>query len=263
MNHNVIYNKPLYYEILFSYRDFSAEVDFLTAVFGKHAGRELKSVVELACGPGDHALEFAQRGIRAVGIDISGEMVEYAAQRADEAGSSAVFIRGDMLDFSLDKPVDSALLMISSIGYILNGDDFVRHLKAVAKNLTEGGIYFIEAPHPSSIIGNEPRTQNNWVMNRDGVEVEMTWGFPEDYTDPITQITDTSVLVKVCDNGENFEFSDKAPQREYTYQEIKALVRLSGVFEIAEVYGGFDMAQPFDNSPKSWRMNLVLRKMRS
>jgi SAM-dependent methyltransferase len=258
--HNHIYGKPVYYDIVFSYRNFGAEVDFLQSVFRANIGREIASVIELACGPGDHAIEFSRRGIKSTGLDISPEMVDYAVEKNRNCEAKARFIRGDMLDFKLEEPADMALLMISSLSYILNGDDFVKHLRTVEDNLTPNGVYFIEAPHPSSLLTKDPRTKNNWKMEKDGIEVEMTWGFPTDPFDPITQISETGVLMKVSENRQTFEYKDKSPQKEYSYQEIRALIELSGVFEIVGEYGSFNINQPFDNSEKSWRMNLALKK---
>ena len=70
------------------------EVDFLIDALDLAPGDR---VLDVGCGPGRHALEFARRGIRCVGVDISERFVEVAGAQA-EAESLAdltVFVRGD------------------------------------------------------------------------------------------------------------------------------------------------------------------------
>ena len=43
-----------------------------------------RSVVDLGCGAGTNAIELARMGFNVVGVDISGEAVEMARQRADQ-----------------------------------------------------------------------------------------------------------------------------------------------------------------------------------
>ena len=61
--HLNLYQRATYYDIIFD-RNVSREVDFITAIFNRHNGAELNSVLDIACGPGYHAREFARRGLR-------------------------------------------------------------------------------------------------------------------------------------------------------------------------------------------------------
>lgn len=70
------------------------EVDFLKEVLGLHSGMR---VLDVGCGPGRHALAFAERGIQVVGVDISQRFVELATEAAAAKGLQhlATFVRGD------------------------------------------------------------------------------------------------------------------------------------------------------------------------
>ena len=251
---------PLYYDIAFDFRDIPKQTDFLEKVYEKFNDSSLNSILELGCGPGYFVEEFAKRGKRSVGLDLSPEMVKYSQDRLEKAGVKGELITGDMMDFSLSTPVDMAFLMMDSISHILSPDDFIKHLKSVAKSLNDGGIYFVECAHPSDNFKGDCRVKNSWVMERDGVKVETTWGDPGDSEDHIQQLTMTTVTLKVNEKGREFEIKEVLPQRYYFTDEIKAYARLSGVFEIVDWYGSMDINQPFDNTKKSWRMNIVLKK---
>jgi len=255
-----VYNLARYYEIAFDFRDIPKQADFLEQIFEKFSGGKMKSVIELGCGPGYFVEEFAQRGKRAIGLDIAPKMVEYTGKKLARKNLKAELLVGDMLDYSISAPVDMALLMMDSVSHILTPEDFIGHLKSVAGNLTDSGIYFIEFSHPGDDLKNDKRAKNSWKMERDGIIVETTWGLPGDFTDPITQVTDTTITMDISENGKTFGIRNNFPQRFYMAQEVLAYVKLSRAFEFMEWYGGFDINQPFDNSKKSWRMNVVLKK---
>jgi len=258
--HSRIYSLPLYYDIAFDFRHIPRQSDFLEEVFRDITGRELESILDLGCGPGYYVEEFAKRGKRSTGIDISPEMIEYARRKISGQHLTTELIVGDFLDFSLHDPVDMAILMLDSASYILTNDSFIKHLECVASNLNHGGLYFIEFPHPADVIKGEQRLKNHWVTQRNGIVVETNWGFPSDRVDTISQVTQTTVSMRITDRGETFEERETSPQKFYMAQEILAIVRLSGVFEFINWYGDFKISQPLDNSPESKMMNVVLRK---
>ncbi len=258
-DHSCIYT-PLYYDIAFNFRDISKQSDFLEDVYEKYTGRKLDSIIELGCGPAYFVREFAKRGKRSIGLDISAQMTEYAKSLLNREGLEAEVITGDMLDFSLDSPVDMAILMMDSLSHILSPGDFIRHLRSVARNLSDGGIYLLECSHPSDNMAGDKKVKNSWKMEREGIAVETTWGYPGDVEDHIRQRVMTTTTLNIRDNGRELEIREVIPQRYYFYDEICAYVSLSGVLEMAGSYGEMNINQPFDNSKESWRMNIVLRK---
>ena len=71
------------------------EVDFLVGMLGVEPG---DSILDLGCGAGRHAIEFAARGYSVVGIDISPWLLDAARQRAAEAGVEVHFVLGNVAD---------------------------------------------------------------------------------------------------------------------------------------------------------------------
>jgi 2-polyprenyl-3-methyl-5-hydroxy-6-metoxy-1,4-benzoquinol methylase len=53
---------------------------------------------DVAAGPGYLSIEFARRGYRVTGLDISRTFVDIATQHAQRAGVSAGFRLGDVAD---------------------------------------------------------------------------------------------------------------------------------------------------------------------
>lgn len=256
--YNNFYQKAIYYDIVFG-RDVSREVDFLMEVFRQLTGREAQSLLDLACGPGYHARNFARRGLRAVGLDLRREMINFAHQSAQKDGVSVDWITADMRYVELDEPIDMAVNMFDGIDCLNNNTDLVQHLKTMAYNLTPGGLYLIDNIHPRD-VGYTCYNLYHYGGEKDGVKVDIEWAKNRPQIDPINGVFLTEIEVRVNDHGQEVIFQDSACERILTAQEICLLAELSGVFEPIAWYGDYDINQPYDSSPASHRMIAVLRK---
>jgi hypothetical protein len=165
-----------------------------------------------------------------------------------------------MRNFQLPTPVDVAALFMASTGYLLTNDDMVNHLRAVASNLTPGGIYVLEMTHPRDVLGVGSSTIQEWEEQHDGCTVKVKWGMPDDRFDPIAQVRHVTASLSYTTATDSGTICDQCPQREFTYQEMRALVELSGVFDWTATLGAWDTSIPCDNEPHAWRMMPVLRK---
>jgi hypothetical protein len=150
---------------------------------------------------------------------------------------------------------------MSSCSYLLTNEQMIEHLQSVAECLNPAGIYILEMDHPKSVFNISASTVNEWDMQRDGATVKMKWGAPDDKFDPITQVTEVSVRLEYEDGEHKGVSIDCAPQRCFTATEFAALVAASQTFEIVDWYGAMDLAIPFSNDQKAWRMIPVLRKI--
>jgi len=254
-----LYAVPEIYELAFTFRDYHAAVDFLTAA-AKSAGlTRINSMVEYGCGPGQYCREFAQRGVSSYGIDLSPEMALYANKCADAKELPCQIIEADMRTIRLEQPVDLACCMMATFGYLHKNDDIIMHLQTVAANLKHGGIYIVELPHPKGIFGGAKATHDQWEMERDGIKLSIDW-CGDCRFDPLTELDTGTVRMAWEKDGQPHSHSAIDTTRRISRGLIEALVQLSGHFEIVNMYGDLRLDQPFDNSKKSWRMVVVIRK---
>jgi len=68
------------------------EVDFIEAEIGWDKGVR---ILDVGCGTGRHAIEFARRGYQVTGIDLSENQLAHARGKANAAGVNPVFERRD------------------------------------------------------------------------------------------------------------------------------------------------------------------------
>lgn len=253
-----IYDTPELYELTCSYRDVPTEVDALQRWFSDLYTGRVRTLLELAAGPAEHAIEFARRGTDVTALDLSQAMCDYAKSKAVAAGLPVEVVRADMRSFALPQRFDAAITMLNSACHLMTLDDLVDHLRAVAAHVNEGGLYVMELGHPADQLSASPRTSSDWVTETGGRRVAVRWGGPSDRMDPITQITPEHVVVTVQSaDGTIRTATDTVASRFWTATEIEAATRLAGGFEIAARYGDFE-GDPLDASA-AWRMIYVLR----
>jgi SAM-dependent methyltransferase len=255
-----IYDEPELYQLACAYRNVPAEVTALLSWCGKHRQGDVLSVLELAAGPAEHALEFARRGRSATALDRSAAMCGYAAARAKAAGLELGVVEADMRDFSLPDRFDLAITMLNSLCHLYTLDDLLAHLTAVAAHVNSGGLYIIELAHPADYFAPVPRTSSEWTIEQDGVRAEVRWGGREDRIDPVTQITREHMSITAHGgDGTVRTVSDVVPNRFWTATELTAAFRLAPAFTVAASYGDFDDTTRLED-PAAWRMILILRR---
>jgi len=71
------------YDHLYHDKDYEKECDFIETIFQKFTS-EVKTVLDLGCGTGGHALILSSRGYKVTGIDRSEDMLKIAKKRAHD-----------------------------------------------------------------------------------------------------------------------------------------------------------------------------------
>ena len=258
--HERIYAAARYYDIAFAYRDFAEECDFLIRAAARHLGCMPESVLELAAGPANHAIELARRGLAATALDREPAMVQYGTEKAAAAGVVLDYSEGDMTAFSLERPVDLALLLLGSAACLLTNAEVISCLQRVADALTPGGVLIIELPHPRELFNIDDATEDGWEVTQDGVRVKVRWGAESDSMNPVSQVAQVTTTLTIWEGKRKQIIRDSALQRRFTVQEMDALARASGRLEAVAWYGGLDMDVAIDDPEQAWRMVAVLQK---
>ena len=209
------YSESALYDLAFAYRDYPKEVSTLIHWY-KRAGQP-RSALELAAGPGRHAIEFARRGVLATALDISLEMTSYCQQVATEQDVSVQAVTADMCAFDLASGFDIVLVLINSICHILTEEDLRSHFGCVANHLNEDGIYVVEAAResPDTMPGESQWREQSGL---DHVEVSWAWDHSNDYVRMSGEVSGRAVSVE-----------DSFPMRRWDTDELLALAAEAGL----------------------------------
>jgi SAM-dependent methyltransferase len=115
------------------------------------------AVCDLCCGTGITAIEFAKRGLRVCGVDLSAEMCRAARANIREAGVRVRVIQADMRDFRLPEPVDLVTCEFDALNHVPERSDLRCVLDSVARALRPGGWFYFD-------VNNRPAFQKVWPL---------------------------------------------------------------------------------------------------
>ncbi len=104
---------------------------------------------------------------------------------------------------------------------------------------------------------------NTWSSKEGNTKVEVTFGIPSDTYNTVTQIWETTTIIKIQEGKEEPKiFESVSPVRWYLTQEMRAIIELSGAFDKYWMYGNmFNIpGEKLDTTENSNAMVIVLRK---
>lgn len=156
------------YDALYADKDYDAECDFLEGIF-RESARPVRSVLDLGCGTGAHAVRLAQRGFEVVGVDLSDNMLEAARRRAERAEPITVsFVREDIRTVRLGRQFDAVICMFAVLGYQTTDDDLARALDTVRSHLVPGGAFIFDVWYGPAVEAIGPSTRSKRIRTADG-----------------------------------------------------------------------------------------------
>ena len=129
-----------YYDLIYStFKDYAVESAQIAALLRRHQPG-CRTVLDVACGTGEHARRLADDGFLVDGVDLSPTFVAIAS-RKHPAGR---FVVGNMSDFDLGRRYDAVLCLFSSIGYLRTLDRVAAALRCFRNHLTDDGVLLVE-----------------------------------------------------------------------------------------------------------------------
>lgn len=120
---------------------YPALASFVSDSLRAHAGVELRSILDIACGTGNLTLELARLGYEVSGLDIASEMLAVAREKAARSDLQVTWIRQDMCRPYPVAPVDAVTCFYGVLSYLLSPEDLRRCFAAVRDALAPGGVF--------------------------------------------------------------------------------------------------------------------------
>jgi SAM-dependent methyltransferase len=208
---------PVYMDNVFT-KNTLREVDFII--------EELKlppacSILDIGCGTGRHAIEFARRGYKVTGVDISSGMLAEAEKAARKAGVEVVWIQADATKFTSSTLFDAALCLCEGAFCLLTlDDDPFEHDLSILRN-----IYASLKPGARLIM----TTLNGCRMIRQYTQEDVKNGL----FDPVNIIETHSAEYRLPETKKPVVVRERG----YIGSELSTLFRLAG-FEVEHIWGG-------------------------
>jgi len=144
-----------WYDTVYREKDYAEECNHLEALFGRH-GVSPKTIIDLGCGTGGHAVLLAQRGYTVTAVDRSAAMLQKARAKAKQAGISADFRLEDITRLEWQESFDAAIAMFAVAGYQSSDEELASMLAGVWRSLRPGGIFIFDGWHGPGVLRDRP-----------------------------------------------------------------------------------------------------------
>ncbi|MEI7699370.1 MAG: class I SAM-dependent methyltransferase [Planctomycetia bacterium] len=251
-----IYDYPVYYDLLFG-SDVASEFRFLKACFGKHAGCEVKSLFEPACGTGRLLIKLGRGGYGVSGNDLNPKAVDYCNQRLAKYDLPQSVVVGDMSDFRVRRKFDAAFNMINTFRHLPTEEQALGHLQCMAKGMTKGGLYILGIHLEPTAC--KPMQEESWSARRGNLVVNShMWSKGIDRK---TRLEHLGIHIDVFTPTSRLRIVDHMEYRTYKYAEFTSLLEKVPALEIAETYDfEYNIRRPHVISGQSEDVVFVLRR---
>lgn len=142
------------YDALYGEKDYEAECDLVERACAEYGDGDFRSLLDLGCGTGNHAIPLARRGYDVVGVDRAEAMLERARAKAGEGGPT--FELGDIREVRLGREFDAVLVLFAVLGYQHTNADVLAALRTVRAHLRPGGLLLFDVWYGPAVLRERP-----------------------------------------------------------------------------------------------------------
>lgn len=242
------------YDLLYQEKGYDRECDFLEEIFAQ-GGHTIRSILDLGCGTGGHALVLARRGYSVTGVDRSSRMVSIAREKARREGLSIEFVESDIRELSLNRSFDAVIAMFAVMSYQTRNTDVEALCTAAFRHLHEKGLFVFDCWNGLAVLAERPACRLREVSSGEEDRIIR-------FTTPMVDAVNQTVLINFrlwhFENHTAFsEVEETHPMRFFFPQEITYFVEKAG-------FGTTSLCSfPCLNSPlteRDWNMGVIARK---
>ncbi|MBB6098735.1 SAM-dependent methyltransferase [Deinobacterium chartae] len=209
--------------------------------FLREEGAAPRTLLDLACGTGNSAVPFLERGLEVTGIDASPEMLSLARTKLPAAHLEV----GTLTHFELAERFDLVTCLFDSLNNLLDPAELRACFAQVRAHLQPGGWLVADV---NTRLGVRELWEGDViegvVPTADGREVHYHWSHS---FDPETELGTVQAFCRI----EGEEFVEYHTERGYDPPTLEELLRAAGFARV--VFAEYpDYAEPDAETPRVW-----------
>ena len=236
MNKNVDWFKSWfnskYYHILYKNRSKSEADLFINNIISQLELDYSKSLLDLGCGKGRHAIKLSEYFSNVDGLDLSDESIKSARENHK---TNLNFHIGDMRDFNLGKKYRYIFNLFTSFGYFEKTSDNISVLNCCNKHLLKDGYLLIDFLNPKKIKKELVRQE---VKVIDDIVFNISKYIQDEFV-----IKNISIL----DNNNRIQFQERVQL--FEIEKFIEMLNKTG-FKLISSFGNYHLDSYNDNSER-------------
>jgi SAM-dependent methyltransferase len=215
------------YDLVYRAKNYELEIEAVSRLMSQYEKHPVRSVLDLGCGTGRHAILLAKRGLDVTGVDRSEPMLAHARERAaaQNAPGRTDFVRSDLRELDLGRQYDAALMMFNVVGYLCTNDDVLAAFRRTRRNLRDGGLFAFDFWYGPAVMADPPGTTMKELSTEKGALIRYSSGCLQ----PHEQRCDISIRLLRLEDGKLAADVEELHKVRYFFPlELDLALRASG-----------------------------------
>lgn len=221
--------------------DYKRRADYISDILNDY-GIDSGLLLDLACGTGSLAVEFAKKGFDVIAADSSADMLAQAQDKAFSEGVNIMFLCQKMQETDLYGTVRAIVCSLDSVNHLENIGEFQKTLTVLKNFIDDDGIMIFDVNtlyKHREILGN-----NTFVY--DEKNVYCVWQ-NRLLPDGVTVNINLDFFVK---KGEDYErFNENFKETAFPDEEITSAVFDAG-FKVINRYADLSRNEPEEKTER-------------
>lgn len=238
------------------YDRFMADVDYegwaayLCAIFERHGLSGSLRITDAACGTGGLTLPLARAGHILIGADLSGDMLQVAAEKCRGAGLRVPFVCEDMRALQVHRRQDVVNCACDGVNYLTMEEEVRAFFSSALAALKPGGLLCFD-------VSSRYKLENILAGNCFGEDDEGAAYFWRNAYDEEQRLLEMNLSFFMQEEDGRFvRFRERHIQRAHSREELLRWLEEEG-FEQVECWECFTAEEPTE---KSERLQFCARK---
>jgi len=206
-------------------------------------GIEHKKILDIGCGTGLLSAKLAKRGGKVTAVDLSADMLQVAAKRAESLHLPIEFINQPMQELSGHRDMDIAVISIDSLNYVTKQVEVQQTFEHIYDALRAGGVllFDVHSTFKTDVIFME----SPFVY--DDERIAYIWQ-TEPGEDPHTVYSTLAFFVRT-DDAQYERFDEVHLQRTFPVYEYVQMLQEAG-FTIERIFADWEDEAPEEESER-------------
>ena len=226
-----------YYDLLYKDKDYVGEASYVRSLIERHHPGA-RSVLDIGCGTGRHALLLAESGYRVVGVDRSSEMLVAAkaqltgappavAARLASSGAVPEFVQGDARSVRTGHRFDVVVSLFHVMSYQTSNADLKAAFVTAREHLRPGGVFIFDCWYGPTVLSERPTARTRQLENE---HISVTRN-AEPVSHPNQNVVDVNYHVLITDkrSGAVEELREKHSMRYLFTPEVELLLETAAL----------------------------------
>ncbi len=215
-----------YYDLLYSEKDYVGEAHIVLSLLRQRSRNPIVDILDVGCGTGRHAREFARLGCAVYGIDVEPDAITLAER--NNISPIVTFACGTV-DRIARNDFDGAVSLFNVVNYIIDDDALASMFEGIADRIRPGGAFVFDSWNGKAALEDPPREKISDIShNGDRARVALR-PTPVQYGRYVTMDMDVDVTLG---SGTTASFACSYRHRLWTPNELSSALVKAGLSDV-------------------------------